>query len=99
MLWIDGIVPIWYGAGSGLSEFFVMGGYAAYVWAAFGFAALVLLGLLAQSWRAARRRQAELDELRHIVRPRRPPAPQTLRPTRPAPGLGTGSAPSAKTAD
>ena len=35
-----------------------MGGYAAYVWPAYGFAALVLIALLVQSWRgrgAARR--------------------------------------------
>jgi heme exporter protein D len=82
-----------------LREFLAMGGYAAYVWAAFGFAALVLLALLAQSWRVARRRQAELEQLRHIVRPRRPPAPPRLRPTRPAPGLAAGSRPSAKTAE
>jgi heme exporter protein D len=82
-----------------LREFLAMGGYAAYVWAAFGFAALVLLGLLAQSWRAAHRRQAELEQLRHIVRRRRPPAQQILRPTRPAPGLAAGSRPSAKTAE
>ena len=30
-----------------MSDFFAMGGYAAYVWPAFGFAAVVLLGLLA----------------------------------------------------
>jgi len=48
-----------------------MGGYAAYVWPAYGFAALVLIGLLAQSWRKARRRAAELEQLRHLARPGR----------------------------
>jgi heme exporter protein D len=48
-----------------------MGGYAAYVWPAYGFAALVLIGLLAQSWRSARRRATELDQLRHFARPGR----------------------------
>ena len=57
-----------------MSDFFAMGGYAAFVWPAFGFAALVLLGLLAQSWWAARRRAAELEQLRRIVRPRGQPA-------------------------
>ena len=41
-----------------MTEFFAMGGYAAYVWPAYGFAALVLIALLVQSWRgrgAARR--------------------------------------------
>lgn len=45
-----------------------MGGYGAYVWSAFGFAALVLVGLLVQSWRAASRREAELERLRRTVR-------------------------------
>jgi heme exporter protein D len=62
-----------------LSDFFAMGGYGAYVWPAFGFAALVLLGLLLQSWWAARRREAELEQLRRQLRPGRPPRPQ-LRP-------------------
>ena len=34
-----------------MTEFFAMGGYAAYVWPAYGFAALVLIALLVQSWR------------------------------------------------
>jgi len=45
-----------------------MGGYAAYVWSAFGFALVVLLGLLGQSWRAAHQREAELAQLRQLVR-------------------------------
>ena len=45
-----------------------MGGYAAYVWSAFGFALVVLLGLLDQSWRAAHQREAELAQLRQLVR-------------------------------
>jgi heme exporter protein D len=52
----------------GLSEFLAMGGYAGYVWSAFGFALVVLLGLLGQSWRAAHQREAELAELRELVR-------------------------------
>lgn len=51
-----------------MSEFLAMGGYAAYVWSAFGFALVVLLGLLGQSWRAAHRREAELAQLRELVR-------------------------------
>src|SRR5918996_5536364 len=57
----------------GLSEFLAMGGYAAYVWSAFGFALLVLLGLLGQSWRAAHQREAELAQLRELVRDGRKP--------------------------
>lgn len=49
---------------SGLGEFFHMGGYAAYVWPAYGVAAAVLVGLLAESvlrLRRARRRLAALE--------------------------------------
>ena len=41
-----------------------MGGYAAYVWSAFGIALLLLVGLFVQSRHAARRREAELAQLR-----------------------------------
>ena len=64
-----------------MSEFFAMGGYGAYVWPAFGFAAAVLLGLLGQSWRAARSRAAELERLRRLVRPGPAERPR-LRPVR-----------------
>jgi heme exporter protein D len=64
-----------------------MGGYAAFVWPAFGFAALVLIGLLAQSWWSGRQRAAELDQLRSLARPRaasrprlRPSSPESERP-------------------
>lgn len=64
-----------------MSEFFQMGGYAAYVWPAFGFAALLLIGLLWQSWNAARRREAELRQLREVARPAamRPRTPRTAQ--------------------
>jgi len=69
-----------------------MGGYAAYVWPAYGFAALVLIVLLAQSWRNARRRAAELEQLRHLARPGRartgklrPPQEEADRPSFPRP--------------
>ena len=65
-----------------MSDFFAMGGYGAYVWPAFGFAAAVLLGLLWQSWRAARSREAELEQLRRLVRPG-PTGRPRLRPVRP----------------
>lgn len=48
-----------------------MGGYAAYVWSAYGFAGLVLIALLVQSWRNARRRDAELEQVRRLARPAR----------------------------
>jgi len=59
-----------------VSDFFTMGGYGAYVWPAFGFAAVVLLGLLLQSWWAARRRTAELEQLRAELRPGRASRPR-----------------------
>lgn len=64
-----------------MSDFFAMGGYAAYVWPAFGFAAAVLLGLFWQSWRAARSRETELEQLRRLVRPG-PTGRPRLRPVR-----------------
>ena len=59
-----------------MTEFFAMGGYAAYVWPAYGFAALVLIALLVQSWRGARRRAAELEHVRRLVRPARASRPK-----------------------
>lgn len=43
--------------------FFEMGGYAAYVWPAFGAAAALLIALLVASLRAMRAREAELRAL------------------------------------
>ncbi len=68
-----------------VSDFFAMGGYAAFVWPAFGFAALVLIGLLAQSWWAARRRETELEQLRRVVRPRPATRPRLRPVVRPRP--------------
>jgi heme exporter protein D len=70
-----------------LTDFFVMGGYAAYVWTAYGFAALVLMVLFVHSWRSARRRDAELEQVRRLARPARAsrpklhPAPAADRPS------------------
>ncbi len=60
-----------------MTDFLAMGGYGAYVWTAFGFAIAVMVGLLWQSWWLARKRQAELDALKEVLRGRR------RRPTRP----------------
>jgi heme exporter protein D len=46
-----------------MQEFFNMGGYAAYIWPAYGVAAVVLIGLLAESLLGLRRRRAELARL------------------------------------
>ena len=45
-----------------------MGGYGGYVWAAFGFTLISMIGLLWQSWRAQQRRADELASLRSTVR-------------------------------
>jgi heme exporter protein D len=79
---------------SEVSEFFAMGGYAAYVWPAFGFAALVLVGLLAQSWHAARRREAEFEQLKRLAGPQRRGRPVVRRPVpadKPGVGMRAGS--------
>lgn len=46
-----------------MSEFFHMGGYAVYVWPAYGIATLVLLGLLAATWKGLRNAEATLKAL------------------------------------
>jgi heme exporter protein D len=48
----------------GVTEFFRMGGYAAYVWPAFAVVAILMAGLLALSLRAARRSDGEVEALR-----------------------------------
>ena len=45
------------------SDFLNMGGYAAYVWPAFGIAAVVLVGLLVQSRLVLRSRESTLAKL------------------------------------
>jgi heme exporter protein D len=54
-----------------VTDFLAMGGYGAYVWSAYGFAAAVLIALLVQSWRSARRREAEFEQVRRVARPAR----------------------------
>jgi heme exporter protein D len=47
-----------------VTEFFAMGGYAAYVWPAYAISAIVLLAVLGVSTRSLRRAEAELAALR-----------------------------------
>jgi len=47
-------------------SFFEMGGYAAYVWPAFGVGALVMIGLLVLSIRRLRLREAALKRLEAV---------------------------------
>ena len=46
-----------------MTEFFSMGGYAAFVWPALGLSALVMAALYIQSHRALTAREAELEAL------------------------------------
>ncbi|HEX6144059.1 MAG TPA: heme exporter protein CcmD [Geminicoccaceae bacterium] len=71
-----------------MSEFFDMGGYGAYVWAAFGFAFVALLGLLLQSIAQARRREREFQRLREVARPAVPEARRPRRAVRAAAPAG-----------
>ena len=67
-----------------MSEFIAMGGYGAYVWSAFGFAAAAMIALLWHSWTASRKSAAELEDLRRELRPRASKARERkpLRPRR-----------------
>jgi heme exporter protein D len=46
-----------------LESYLAMGGHGAFIWSAYAVAAVVLIGLLLVSWRAARVREAELATL------------------------------------
>lgn len=46
-----------------MSEFFAMGGYAAFVWPAYGVTALVLIGLLAATFKTLRSSETTLKAL------------------------------------
>ena len=48
---------------NGVAAFFAMGGYARYVWPAYGVAFVVLGGLVLRSWRRYRASRKALDEL------------------------------------
>ncbi len=54
----------------GIRHYLAMGGYAAYVWPAYGIAAAVLVGLTWQTLRTVARRERELAEI-EAARPRR----------------------------
>jgi len=46
-----------------VSQYFMMGGYAGYVWPAYGVAALVLIGFALSSWRRLRAAERALERL------------------------------------
>lgn len=53
-----------------MSEFFAMGGYAAFVWPAYGLTALVMLGLLVDTVHRLRSRRRRLEALEDEKRTR-----------------------------
>ncbi len=60
-------------------SFFEMGGYAAYVWPAFGAAAVIMVALLALSIRTMRAREAALRALEATARRQRAAADEGER--------------------
>jgi heme exporter protein D len=60
-----------------MAEFLAMGGYAAFVWPAYGITALVLIWLLAATLRALRTSEATLRALEGSRAPRRRARNQT----------------------
>ena len=47
-----------------MSEFLEMGGYGAFIWPAYGAAAILMAGVLIQSWKSMRQREALVQSLR-----------------------------------
>jgi len=66
-----------------MSEFFDMGGYAGFVWPAYGVAAVVMIALLVASWRKLRSQEKTLEMLQatHGRRRRRRAVPAGNPPT------------------
>jgi heme exporter protein D len=47
-----------------MSHYFAMGGYGAFIWPAYGAAAILMAGILIMSWRSMRRREELVETLR-----------------------------------
>jgi len=47
-----------------MNDYLAMGGYAAFVWPAYGLSAIVMLGLALNAWRGLRARERDLARLR-----------------------------------
>lgn len=47
-----------------MSEFLEMGGYGAFIWPAYGAAAVLMAGVLILSWKSMRQREALVKSLR-----------------------------------
>lgn len=76
-----------------MSEFFAMGGYAAYVWGSYGLAVAVLVGLLVASLRLLRSNETMLKALEEARPQRRRARPaDDAVPLTPAGAAGEGGA-------
>ncbi|MGI9418106.1 MAG: heme exporter protein CcmD [Geminicoccaceae bacterium] len=83
-----------------MSEFLAMGGYGAYVWAAYGVTALFLLLLFLWSWFGARARETELEQMQKLARAeRRGTLATSTAAVQGSPGDGGAGAPSLATGD
>jgi heme exporter protein D len=60
-----------------MSEFIAMGGYGAFIWPAYGVAAILMAGVLILSWKGMRRREALVESLRAGRRKDRDDVPET----------------------
>lgn len=67
-----------------MGEFFAMGGYAGFVWPAYGLSALVLVGLTVMSLRGYRRSKSLADQLEAQRPSHRKTGPQAEPETAPA---------------
>jgi heme exporter protein D len=47
-----------------MNDYLAMGGYAAFVWPAYGLSAIVMIGLVVTAWRTLRARERDLATLR-----------------------------------
>ncbi len=74
-----------------MGEWFAMDGYGPYVWSAYGLSLLILLLLLWQSWRLARNRERQLEELRGRLRGQGGAPAKRLWPVRTGPAAGGGA--------
>jgi len=63
-----------------MTEFFAMGGYAAFIWPAYAVTAVLLCGLLGLSLKSMREREALVESLRSSRSRRRADNPETAEP-------------------
>jgi heme exporter protein D len=54
-----------------LNEFLAMGGYAAFVWPAYGLTAVVMIGIVVSSWRGLVRERQILEKLQQQLQGRK----------------------------